>query len=138
MSGTKSSFLVCKISTKIKTATIADTISMNSVIILSRTPSSHIKIRSFKPNYFRSFLTLWCKLQQPSEGNSQRGYQVFTCGKNRKWTLTAWKSSKLKTVCCSTLVAETLALPDVYNTVFLIQSLEKEKTYAVRTHHVNS
>ena len=126
------SFHAWDISTKIKTATISDIISVKKVISLSRTPQVTSNTITWT-RFSRNSPIVWCKLQQLSQG----GYIVFICNKNNKSTPIARNSSKLKRVSHSTIAAEMLALSDGCNTTFFIQSLLKENIFMTSSCHIS-
>ena len=95
------SFHVWKIRTKIKTATIADIISVNKVIKFIKNTSSHIKIPWFDLDSLEVHLDSDASFNNLSDGGSQ-GYLVFKCNKNKKSTATAWHYNKLKGVSLNT------------------------------------
>lgn len=58
-------------------------------------------------------------------GSSKTGFTILMCG-NGKYATIAWKSNKLKRVVESTLSAETLALEEALESIFMIKSLLSE------------
>ena len=114
------SFHICEISTKIKTATISDIVSLNKVIKFIKNTPSHIKIPSLDLDSLEIYLYSDINFNNLPDSGSHGGYIVFICDKNNKSGPIAWNSSKLNIVSLSTLAAETLAFSDECDTAFFI------------------
>ena len=130
-------FHVCEISTKIKTATISDIISLNKVIKFIKSAPSHIKIPSLDLDSLEMYLYSDISFNNLPDGGSHGGYIVFICDKNNKSAPIAWNSSKLNIVSHSTLAAETLAFSDGCDTAFFIQILLKENIFMTSSCHTS-
>ena len=88
------SFHVCEISTKVKTATTSDIISVNKVIKFIKSTPSHIKIPSFDLGSLEVHLYFDVSFNNLPDGGSEGGYIVFICDKNNKSTPIACNSTK--------------------------------------------
>ena len=123
MSRLEISYRVCKISTKVKNATITDIFIINKVFkFITLTPSS---ITNPVMNLESLHLLLYfdANFKNLPDAGSQGGHIVFLYNKFSNSAPIASNSTRLKCVTRSTLAEETLALTDGCDTAFFIANL---------------
>lgn len=116
-------YRVCKISTKVKNATITDIFTINKVFkFITLTPSS---ITNPVMNLESLHLLLYfdANFNNLPDAGSQGGHIVFLYNKFSNSAPIASNSTRLKCVTRSTLAEETLALTDGCDTAFFIANM---------------
>ena len=120
------SFYTCEISTRIKTAKVADIIVINKVIKFIQSTPSSITFPRLQTNTATIKLFADASYNNLPNGGSQGGFLIFITDNNHSSCPVAWNSTKVKRVAKSTLAAEALALSERCDAAFWVSELAKE------------
>ena len=119
------SYDVSRISSNIKSATIADIKSTNKVLKFVQTKPAHIHFPSLQLQEAEVVVYTDASFNNNTSGSSQGAHIVFLHdGKNA--CPIAWRSSRIRRIARSTLAAETLAFADGCDTATFIKHLAVE------------
>ena len=126
MSRPEISFSISQLSSKVKTATVAELIETNKIIKFVKSTPSTIKIPKLDLTTTKVAAFSDASFNNLDNGGSQGGHVVFLCDNKGACMPVAWSSNKVKRVVRSTLAAETLALTEGADTAFFVAALFKE------------
>ena len=114
------SFTVSSISSKIRSATVAEIKETNKLIKFVQNTPSHIHFPRLDISNTRLIMFSDASYNNLNDGGSQGAHLVLLADQNNKSCPISWSSNRIKRVARSTLSAETLAFTDgCDNSVFL-------------------
>ena len=116
-------FSVCALSTKVKSATIAQLIEANKIIKNVQRESVSILFPKLDTDSIHFRLYCDASFNNLSDGGSQGGHIIFLCDVNENCTPISWTSARIKRVVRSTLAAETLAMSEGCNSALYCSNL---------------
>ena len=117
------SFEICQASSRVKTSTIADMITINKVI--SKVQQQHSYLHFSKLDLSSTHIRVYtdASFNNLPEGGSQEGNIVFLADAHNACCPISWASNRAKRVVRSTLAAETLSLNDGTDSAFYLSKL---------------
>ena len=120
------SFSVCKASTKLKNATVADVYYVNKIIRNVRSTKNCIKLPCLDLITHKLKLFTDASFNNLPNGGSQGGQIIFITNGNNNSCPLYWNSSKIKGVVRLTITTETLSLVDGCDVPIYINNLLSE------------
>lgn len=123
---TRNRFLICEISTMIKSATIADIKAIKKVARFVTFLPNSIMFPRLDPKYTSVKMFVDASYNKLPNSGSQGGNIVFLSDKTNNLCALACSSRRVKRVARSTLAAESLAFSGTCETAYVISELPKE------------